>query len=1429
VIGTPFTISVADEILENSVTTLETLEPTDNTIWTEPITETFPLTEVSIDTTATTITYTEEDVTTSTWEDETITTGWIETLIFTGSETLSWIQSTVISGNITITGDMITTNTDSETIVEPTLITTEAQKTIITDTNGRIDPSNIDSYNVIDRHSDITFCSYITYLNLKHITQFNDDMFIRGNAIDVRNNLTTQATLSGSSEHIFTGTNMSGTQFIEHLSGVYASSGSTLFDIVTFKPKKPEDQTLWFSLHQSHRFVVFLGTDDKRYVLDPVRTSSSEPIFLSDYLTQFIFNQEDLKIVQHYTLDNYTEEKTENKDILTGIVVQTGGIVVHSPMEFLPYVLQWLITSTKTGELISNEVIFHTGFRYETISGDLSAYIPAGLVIRTADGNDFNISALQIKQLSGEKDMIDTSEYSSQFKFGISGQHLIFSQPIQLTIQTPDHEEGDILNLMVQHEGQDWNQQWLTANKDAICQIDGSVPKSDQLFTTIVKSNHITFYSCGASTFTANPVGGITNSNDLKLTITDQWVLQVYYNGLTQIYWTSVYPNLRVGTALIWNGATAWNSAITSGSQFGNTYTAQTLLSAVVWGLTYQVIMDRSYTAPDKAFTQRYTWIIPAGNTQNVKWYYGMDSFVAWADANDVWYGSGLTTSNPTVGIFDNIANILLWQTVRSWQSFSGWYAGPYWAATPSANAGNYPNTINTTPWDDGFWVNWDFGTTPGTRTSTIQWTMKPYVTANVSDLIPGIWQPQGNLVIWSISQMPITLTNVGNLSSSGNHQIVLIIPTNISWPTTGFSNNGWNCGAQIGTTVTCLKTTTIWPNSGDYLNIPVIPSLAASGTNPTFSITIANSGDSNITNNTASVIIQTPVIINSFSNNARLRLKADSLTSLSDWSNVSVWNNLWSRSHATQSISDAQPKLRKKINNNLIDNINFNPIVEFNGTGNYMLVTGWLLAASTWWDAYVYVVSSSKNVTQFLFNENDASPYMCPRLSAHIPWADNNIYWDAGDCGGGSRLATNRWWTNNNSYLWSLSKSTTNTAQNVKQDIRRNWLTIATSSTTNSIVWNNSNLFLWSDPTPGNFFPWKIAEILVYLWNWGIINFSQQNKIESYLSLKYGITLNQSIVWWQNYTLNNGSIAWSTGSAGTYNKDIAGIARDDSIGLSQLKSQSINNTGDIIVSSNSLINNQTLVRANDLWSTTWWTTAEIPTIGIASRISREWKFQEKNGDVGNVSITYPISAWSLPNGTLVLLQDTDGNFSNWGTSIYTGSLSGWIWIYNNINIQDNNYITFWILNNATICIEWPDSISSWSLTATNSNQTLELQSNYFKIDDQKGSNSGYYTTLSFSNLTWSLTGFIPLSAMQIKVDPITTLSWSTNPAVTMNSSLGSYSSISNPIQFIKRSVWSWANILWTYGSRIRLKINIPAYQPIWTYTWTITYTLYEN
>lgn len=73
-------------------------------------------------------------------------------------------------------------------------------------------------------------------------------------------------------------------------------------------------------------------------------------------------------------------------------------------------------------------------------------------------------------------------------------------------------------------------------------------------------------------------------------------------------------------------------------------------------------------------------------------------------------------------------------------------------------------------------------------------------------------------------SQVPITVTNAGQASSSGAHTIVFALPTGIAGPTIPTTSYGWSCGAQVGTTVTCTKTTTIAPLGFETLNIPVIP-----------------------------------------------------------------------------------------------------------------------------------------------------------------------------------------------------------------------------------------------------------------------------------------------------------------------------------------------------------------------------------------------------------------------------------------------------------------------------------------------------------------------------------------------------------------------------------------------------------------------------
>lgn len=92
-------------------------------------------------------------------------------------------------------------------------------------------------------------------------------------------------------------------------------------------------------------------------------------------------------------------------------------------------------------------------------------------------------------------------------------------------------------------------------------------------------------------------------------------------------------------------------------------------------------------------------------------------------------------------------------------------------------------------------------------------------------------------------------------------------------------------------------------------------------------------------------------------------------------------------------------------------------------------------------------------------------------------------------------------------------------------------------------------------------YFTGAIAELIIY--NTGL-TIANRNKIESYLAIKYGITLNQTTP--TNYTASGGAILWNAAAGSGYINNIAGIARDDGFSLSQKKSQSTSNTGDIIV-----------------------------------------------------------------------------------------------------------------------------------------------------------------------------------------------------------------------------------------------------------------------
>ena len=81
-----------------------------------------------------------------------------------------------------------------------------------------------------------------------------------------------------------------------------------------------------------------------------------------------------------------------------------------------------------------------------------------------------------------------------------------------------------------------------------------------------------------------------------------------------------------------------------------------------------------------------------------------------------------------------------------------------------------------------------------------------------------------------------------------------------------------------------------------------------------------------------------------------------------------------------------------------------------------------------------------------------------------------------------------------------------------------------------------------------------------------------ERQKVESYLALKYGISLNQEFP--ASYLNSTGEVIWDSEINGSFNNNIAGIGRDDVSGLYQAVSESTQTPGVLTIGTESALNN---------------------------------------------------------------------------------------------------------------------------------------------------------------------------------------------------------------------------------------------------------------
>ncbi len=341
-----------------------------------------------------------------------------------------------------------------------------------------------------------------------------------------------------------------------------------------------------------------------------------------------------------------------------------------------------------------------------------------------------------------------------------------------------------------------------------------------------------------------------------------------------------------------------------------------------------------------------------------------------------------------------------------------------------------------------------------------------------------------------------------------------------------------------------------------------------------------------------------------------------------------------------------------------LSNRLNFNPAISFDGTNDDLSITGGVLGTNTYTDVYAYTVNRT-NVVQSskLLSEGTQAG---SQFGAYTPWSDNNIYWDAGDAGATNRLQIAWGGTVGTPYLWTLGGSTTSTPSGVRQDISRNTLRIASDATMSAFTGNNSNLYVGSQ-TSTNFYNGEVSEVAVIT---GTMTTSQQQRVHSYLAIKYGITINQTTA--QNYFSSlNAVVFHSTTTHALYRNDIAGIGRDDNSLLDQRKSKSINTPSDIITMADGNFGTPTAFAADQqflLWGHNglpYAADAAFATIThngavITKRLARVWSTDKTGSPSSNVVIEYNMAVIGGPSGVgtnanadVRLLVDNDGTFGN--------------------------------------------------------------------------------------------------------------------------------------------------------------------------------------
>ncbi len=397
--------------------------------------------------------------------------------------------------------------------------------------------------------------------------------------------------------------------------------------------------------------------------------------------------------------------------------------------------------------------------------------------------------------------------------------------------------------------------------------------------------------------------------------------------------------------------------------------------------------------------------------------------------------------------------------------------------------------------------------------------------------------------------------------------------------------------------------------------------------------------------------------------NGLSLWLKADAGTNINGSNNFISGANAWvDQSPYKRSIDfvNSDPQLSSP-------GINFNPSVIFDGD-DFMRIDGsknTFYTTFTSGDIFSTIKSNSNN------NQRGFPYYVGGPSSAfghHYTWDNGYIY------SGFGTSARKSW----NPVSLAPNEGASVTVQGPAVDVLKYHIMNQQSATDNwrtffdgrqqiqslsSAVNFSSNGNVHIGASPGNVFYGEAAEYIMYN---RVLSSLEKQRINSYLAIRYGITLDQTVA--TNYIASDGTtVLWDATANSAYKNDITVIGRDDKGTINQKQSKSVNTTGLIAIALGNTVQSTNSANSNTFSADkvfaafgsnadpiSWTNTS--PPVGRQA-LEREWKIQE-TGTIGSVRVQVPDDGSAITTklpaetgGTVYLLMDADGDFSSGATS----------------------------------------------------------------------------------------------------------------------------------------------------------------------------------